>query len=416
MVFVFAFSAFCVSSCTDSGRQSASLGADGGKGGAGGEKSFEARGGAEPEFELRFRALEGLGSDSATDFAFVPGRLEVLQLTRGGDLLHLKLEQDSRELLTHWPFQEEMLLEDACVPTNILFDRDFPDRPFIYVTYCPDAQTNRLVRYQWDENNGPTKPAVIFELSTESSPELWHRFGAMGWESDEVLWLLAGDHNLMAAAQDASHPAGALLRLLPSRTPGQQGYQGAPGNLVDLAGSASGVHPAIYAFGFRSPWRGTRDRWGNFWVGDAGSDFFEEINRVTHAGQNFGWPLHEGPCTSSCGSMVEPVAFYGLGEEERYLRDDPSVSDFEQRAVWVGEAYSSSAQRPDRYQGLLTDVVVFGDLFSGVVRGLGVEKAGLQSDQALGHLPWVVAWREGPDGFVYVLDLYGKWYRAELAN
>lgn len=75
--------------------------------------------------------------------------------------------------------------------------------------------------------------------------------------------------------------------------------------------------PEIYASGLRNPWRFSLDRNSvspDIWIGDVGQGAYEEINRATTAGLNFGWDTKEGPgChepSSGCSSSgrVDPVA------------------------------------------------------------------------------------------------------------
>jgi len=73
---------------------------------------------------------------------------------------------------------------------------------------------------------------------------------------------------------------------------------------------------AIYALGFRNPWRFSFDRQsGDLWVADVGQHQWEEINRVER-GKNYGWRLMEGlhcfkPSTNcSPQDLALPIAEY----------------------------------------------------------------------------------------------------------
>ena len=64
-------------------------------------------------------------------------------------------------------------------------------------------------------------------------------------------------------------------------------------------------YDAIYATGFRNPFRLTFTPDGQLLVTEVGQGTWEEVNLVT-AGENYGWPYAEGPCegigVSSCGT------------------------------------------------------------------------------------------------------------------
>src|SRR5690606_23102173 len=99
----------------------------------------------------------------------------------------------------------------------------------------------------------------------------------------------------------------------------------------------------------------------------------------------------EGPCVDDCAGFVDPITHYGRTVEEEFFTDDPlSIAD-SLRAIWVGQIYESPAV--DRYHGLMDGVVVYGDLFTGAVRGLRADEAGeLTMNAPLGHLERVTQW------------------------
>jgi hypothetical protein len=198
-----------------------------------------------------------------------------------------------------------------------------------------------------------------------------------------------------------------LLRFKPNRDPDGSGYLPASGNAFDDAAEGD---PSVYAHGFRSPWRGTRDRFGRFWVGDVGLYTTEEVDLVLEAGQNFGWDRSEGPCAADCDGLTEPLTSYGRKSDEPYVIEDPLTEPASKRAVWVGEAYYAEQ---DRYYGLFDDAVIFGDFFTGWVRRLEVDDEGtLVGDELVGHLTEVTSWKTGPDGYMYLVTLPGFFYRA----
>jgi hypothetical protein len=395
----------------------------------------------DPTFALTFQTFEGATASRASDFRFLPddsGRL--LITTTIGKLNLAKLDGDSLELTASWDVPDTVIDQEACGLTNLLIDPEFNDNGFIYLTYCTDKVTTRLMRYNWSEEDGLTEPAIIFETLLPAPTDEWHRFGSLGFEADgKTLWMMAGDHNASWHGQSLDDAMGALLRIVPNREPGGSGHEIPEGNMASVfgevigaggqgaggqgAGGAGGqggaaptvVDPAVFAYGLRSPWRATRDSLGRVWVGDVGNAKIDEINLVSEVGQNFGWNRYEGPCPSDCDGLTNPVTYVTRSTDHPYVQDDPDASSSTKRAIWVGDIYESPAV--DRYCGLMNGVVPFGDMFAGFVRGLRANEAGeLTFDEHLGHLRDVVSWHLGADGYAYALSLSGRLSRVLLAD
>jgi glucose/arabinose dehydrogenase len=141
---------------------------------------------------------------------------------------------------------------------NVLFDPDFEENHYIYLSRCIGLQETRLSRFRLEDlSKLASTEAEILSIEEPRAEEAWHRFGSMGFEEDgETLWVLHGDMYVDGLAQDPQHQAGSLLRILPNRTEAGSGYDPADGN----AFSGDEGDESIYAYGLRSPWRGTRDR------------------------------------------------------------------------------------------------------------------------------------------------------------
>ncbi len=379
-------------------------------------------GGVAPEeLRLTFQEISIPDISTATDFAFLPpgddlSNLSVLVLSRNNEIHLVGLENGEADVRRSWDFADDAFVQYACAPTNVLLDRDFSQNHFIYITKCAEVDTTQLLRFTFDEEEGLSDRQVIFETTLPGTTNGWHRMGSMGWESDHVLWLLVGDHSDEEGnenAQDLSNPLGALVRIVPKRESGRGGHGIPPGNFASQRNAPANVHPAIYAYGLRSPWRGTRDSLGRYWVGDVGEYGFEEVNLVVDPGENFGWNAHEGFCEDNCEGLIDPVVAYDRDSQQPYVLEEPMAGGSSQRAVWVGEIYDSP--HVDRYEGLMDGVVPFGDLFVGFVRGL---RAGgrpqANYDAPIGLLGDVTSWKVGPDGYAYAADLRGNLHVALL--
>lgn len=368
----------------------------------------------EPELTFEGTQLPGLvftgDIDAVTDFAFVPGTDdELLVLQHSGPIIHYQRAEAGGFIELGRATLTNLFHDEGCGVLSLAFDPDFENNRFIYVSRCKEQTVSTIARFEFDDIETLLETEVeILSIEADVAEEDWHRFGSMGFEPDgETMWALVGDLFLRELAQDTSDKAGNLLRFKPNRDPDGSGYVPAEGNAFD---DPEAGDPSIYAFGFRSPWRGTRDRFGRFWVGDVGLYTTEEVNLALSAGQNFGWDHVEGPCETECDGMTQPLAHYGRVSDEPYVLDDPLTEPSTKRAVWVGEAYHSDR---DRYYGLFDDAVIFGDFFTGWVRRLEVDAEGtLVGDELVGHLTQVTSWKTGPDGYMYLTTSPGGFYRA----
>lgn len=357
---------------------------------------------------LTFDAIDLPGVNRATDFAFLPGPSnELLVLSLDGVVHRLSLDAGrARSLGTA---ELAVYQNEGCGLHSLAVDPRFAENRFVYLTRCLDIRQSSLTRHVLEPSGALSQEAEIMLVSLEQDPpEYWHRFGSFGFEPDgDTMWVLLGDHFVRQHAQDPSTPFGALLRIVPDRSAGGSGFTVAAGNAFE----GGGGDPSVYAYGLRSPWRGTRDRRGRFFIGDVGEYRREEVNLVSAAGQNLGWPRHEGACNESCDGLTNPLTTYGRSSEEPYVFDDPDTNPQTRRAVWVGEVYE--APPVQRYYGLFDERVVFGDFYTGWVRALRVDDAGgLMDDLPVGHLTSVSAWHTGPDGFMYALTHDGTLHRA----
>jgi glucose/arabinose dehydrogenase len=359
---------------------------------------------------LRFDLI-ALGLRAATDFVFLPGRGDQLLVTSQDGTVS-KLQLGDGEVTLLGSTRLEVFYKDGCGLLSVALDPSYLDNGYVYLARCSDLRTSTLSRYELGElSELAASEAPIMTLAIDSDPpEIWHRWGSLGFEPDgETMWALHGDMFMREMAQDASTRQGSLLRFRPNREAGGAGYEPADGNAIDLLPEAD---PAVYAYGLRSPWRGYRDRSGNFWVGDVGLVSAEEVDLVNEPGQNLGWPRAEGACEEACEGLREPLLSFGRKSDEPYALEDPDTEPSTKRAVWMGVKYEEPTV--DRYYGLLDDVVLYGDYFAGWVRGVKVDDDGaLAVDRLLGHLPAVTSVRLGPDGYLYLLTIGGNLYRAE---
>jgi glucose/arabinose dehydrogenase len=335
------------------------------------------------------------------------GRLRLYELTAEGGALVDKLEL------------ADVYGEDDCGAVSLAFDPAYVDNHFVYVGHCVSGTASRITRLTLSKpfDEVQASAVTIIELGDPSARRPWHNVGSIGFDDDETMWALFGEKAVPDNAQDPGVALGKLLRFVPSREPGLGGYEPAEGN-PGMAGD-----PSVYALGLRSPWRGARDGSGRYWVGDVGSDIYEELNLISGPAQNLGWPLAEGPCQAACGELTDPLITYGREGDSPYVLDDPDTVATASRSIWVAGPFDAAPDDPDPYACNLRGVMLFGDFFTGWVRAASADEDGvLVADQWLGHLRFASAFTQDARGVIYAttLGIYkvhgtdprGRLYRA----
>ena len=133
---------------------------------------------------------------------------------------------------------------------------------------------------------------------------------------------------------------------------------------------------------------------GKLYGGDVGNFSWEEVNHIVKGG-NYGWPLHEGECTSGCTGYIDPIYTYPHDGESAAVTGGP---------VYRGEMF------PSEYQGDL----FFGDYAKGFIKSADLGSNGNISavhnfDNQAGS---VVDLKVAPDGSLYYITYYpGALYR-----
>ena len=175
---------------------------------------------------------------------------------------------------------------------GLAFHPDFPSNGRLFVNYTrtPDGATV-IAEYQGTNSRLPAPSVSERILLVIPQPYGNHNGGMIAFGPDGFLYIGMGDGGAGGdpgnRGQDPTSLLGKILRIdvnqehpysIPRDNPFAQQPQG----------------QAIYAMGFRNPWRFSFDRRsGDLWVGDVGQNQWEEIDRV-ELGKNYGWRLMEG--------------------------------------------------------------------------------------------------------------------------
>jgi glucose/arabinose dehydrogenase len=335
---------------------------------------------AAPPADFQTSLVVGDGLNGPSGFEIAPdGRIFVLE--RSGKIKIIK----NGELLPS-PFAD-LPSEDTGDRglIGIAFDPGFGvSNHYVYFYYTGHDLLNHLVRFNAAEDVATDGP---FELFRTSSPShLLHVGGSIRFGPDGKLYFAVGDNGNGALAQDLDNPHGKILRInRDGSIPADNPFAGQPGKLG-----------AIWAYGFRNPWRFQFDSaTGRLYGGDVGNFSWEEVNRIVKGG-NYGWPVHEGICQSNCAGYIDPIHAYPHAGESA--------------AVTGGPVYRDDMFPPE-YRGDL----FFGDYAKGFIKNADLDDDGditavHDFDDIAGT---VVDLKVAPDGSLYYLTYYpGALYRV----
>ena len=330
------------------------------------------------DFQTSLVVGDGLNGPSGFDIA-PDGRIFVLE--RSGTIKIIKNGQ-----LLPTPFAD-LPSEDTGDRglIGIAFDPEFGvANHHVYFYYTGHDLLNHVVRFSAADDVGTDGPLELFR--TTSPSQLAHVGGSIGFGPDGKLYVAVGDNGNGALAQQLDNPHGKILRINKDGSiPADNPFAGQPGKLG-----------AIWAYGFRNPWRFQFDSaTGLLYGADVGEFSWEEVNRIVK-GANYGWPLQEGMCTSGCSAYVNPI--------HTYAHDGASA------AVTGGPVYRNE-MFPAEYRGDL----FFADYAMGFIKNADLDSAGNITavhdfDNDAGS---VVDLKVAPDGSLYYITYYpGAMYRV----
>jgi glucose/arabinose dehydrogenase len=329
-------------------------------------------------FQTSLVVGDGLAGPSGFDIA-PDGRIFILE--RSGTI---KIVKDGQLLPTPFAYLPSEDTGDRGL-IGIAFDPSFGvSNHYVYFYYTGHDLLNHLVRFSAPDDVGTDGPFELFR--TTSPSHLLHVGGSIGFGPDGKLYFAVGDNGDGTNAQDLSNPHGKILRINKDGSiPADNPFVGEPGKL-----------DAIWAYGFRNPWRFQFDSaTGRLYDGDVGDFSWEEINRIVKGG-NYGWPLHEGMCALSCAGFTDPTYVYPHAGSSSAITGGP---------VYRGTMF------PEEYRG----DYFFADYAAGFIRNADLDANGdvttvQEFDEQAGS---VVDLKVAPDGSLYYITYWpGELYRV----
>jgi glucose/arabinose dehydrogenase len=285
-------------------------------------------------------------------------------------------------------------------------DPHYQDNGNIYVSYVRSDNYQRLSRLTVTDPKAavltvdPDSELVLVQGTQPAGDD--HQGGGLSFGPDGKLYWAVGDNTCCTViddknAQSLSNMYGKVLRLNPDGTAPADNpfYDGAGPN-----------YDAIYATGFRNPFRLTFTPDGQLLVVDVGQATWEEVNLVTR-GANYGWPNAEGPCngigTTSCStpsSYANPIYAY------RHTTGGNSITSV---MVYTGSTSGSGVNTvliADFNQGWIKELTFNSD-YASLIRERMFDDAAAGSTNQLA---------QDPEGNIYQLTFDGKLSRISPSS
>lgn len=218
---------------------------------------------------------------------------------------------------------------------GIAFDPNYATNKYVYfyhtLTSTPTA--NRVTRFTENVRNVANVSSAFVVMTFDQISTYNHNGGMLGFSpKDGKLYVAIGEDLQSSYSQSLTTTLGKVLRMnsdgsIPTDNP--------------FYNATAGNARSIFAMGLRNPYSfDFQPQTGAMFINDVGNVTWEEINVATSlaGGDNFGWPLSEGP--NGCGNgtgFVCPVLAY-------------SHSDTTVCAITDGVFYSQSSF-PANYSG-----------------------------------------------------------------
>ena len=413
--------------------------------------------------------ITGLTQPTAIDFAEVGE----------DDLMYIAQKDGNVKLAINGVLQPGVFL-DYTTPVNNVRDRgllglavhpDFVNNPYVYLLYTydpPEAQGSgglgapdnfgnrgsRLTRVTADVTTGYTSIVPGSEKVLLGTGSTWenisnpfadstdnmglpasglqedgtfvddilitdsqsHTIGALAFAPDGSLYVSNGDGTSYGRVdprttrvQRLDSLSGKVLRINPLTG---DGYSDNPFFTGDITDDQS----KVFNLGLRNPFRmAVHPENGLPYVGDVGWVSWEEINGGR--GQNFGWPYYEGGNgqnlqTGGYNGLAEAQAFYNSGE----VATPPVFSRSHANggvAIVMGDFYTG-----DIYPELYQNAAFYTDYGDPNIRALTINADNTLEESlfVMGSVGTVVEMSQGPDGYMYYVNIGGTVGRFEFVE
>jgi glucose/arabinose dehydrogenase len=327
--------------------------------------------------------------------AFLPdGRMLVTE--RPGRLRYVTREGVLSEPIAGVP---EVYTEGQGGLLDVALSPDFANDPWIYLSYAEagsDGQAGTALGRGRLVGDHIEDWQVIFRQEPKLSTG--HHFGSrIVFDRSGHLFLVLGENNQRATAQQLDHLQGKIVRLFPDGSiPPDNPFVG-----------KEGARPEIWSYGHRNQQGAALNPVsGQLWTSEHGPRGGDEVN-IPQAGKNYGWPLATYGINYSGQAIPEAQGTTAPDTE-------PPIYWFERSPALSGMAFYTAQRFPAWRGSLFLGGLATRDLIRLQLDGDTV----VAEERLLADRPTRLRdVRQGPDGYLYVLsELDGTILRIGLQS
>lgn len=190
----------------------------------------------------------------------------------------------------------------------VVLDPGFATNGYMYVYYTyknpsTKVSNNRVSRFTVTGDVADVASQMVLIDFNNLSSVGWHNGGGLVYGADGKIYASTGENANTSYAQSLTTLLGKVVRINPD---------GSIPTDNPFYTIATGVNRAIYALGFRNPFRLKINPTGTIYINDVGAGRWEEVNELK-AGRNYGWPIIEGKRDDQTPpeNYQDPVYAYG---------------------------------------------------------------------------------------------------------
>ncbi len=355
---------------------------------------------AAPQYQLiRQWSASTLSQPLDLQFVTVNGEESAFVVQQNGVILRLQAASDGASPIVTLDISSGITSSGEQGLLGLAVHPRFAENGFVYVNYSRSSDGATVIsRFTVDRVTWRSDPTSELPLLIISQPFDNHNGGSLIFGAEGFLYIALGDGGSagdpLNNAQSLKSLLGKILRI-DVDTPSAGAPYSIPRSNPFYSREGRGL-PEIFAWGFRNPFKITRDRAGSrIWIGDVGQSMREEID-ILRRGRNYGWKIVEGDLCYPEGTRCAP---------RRFQKPVWTIPHPRGRSVTGGYVYRGATLRELRGNYL------YGDFATGKIWRLWNKGRTYRNRLLLASDKNISSFGQDSAGEIYVIDYLGAIFK-----